>query len=144
MSALAPQLQPCSPRGVRRGTDRQSRSAQSQPPGTLTHPRRAVRRAWAAVAARVTERAFCAVWSRRRLPSCDSLGAADRALHHRLSARVDLMRVLGLSALVAAAMGGLAYRLIVSGKLTLDTGVGRTLRPLGPLAVTIVAPRETV
>ena len=54
------------------------------------------------------------------------------------------MRVVGLSALAAAAVGGLAYRLVVSGELTLDTGVGRTLRPLGPLAVTIVAPRETV
>ena len=64
------------------------------------------------------------------------LGAADRAIHHRLSARVDLMRVLGLAA-AAAATGGLAYRLVVSGELTLDTGVGRTMRPLGPLAVVL-------
>jgi len=55
------------------------------------------------------------------------------------------MRVLGLSALAAAAAGGMVgYRLVVSGELTLDTGVGRTLRPLGPLAVTISAPRTTV
>ena len=55
------------------------------------------------------------------------------------------MRVLGLSALAAAAAGGVVgYRLVVSGDLTLDTGVGRTLRPLGPLAVTITAPRTTV
>lgn len=55
------------------------------------------------------------------------------------------MRVLGLSALAAAAAGGVVgYRLVVSGKLTLDTGVGRTLRPLGPLTVTISAPRTTV
>jgi hypothetical protein len=58
---------------------------------------------------------------------------------------VDLMRVLGLSALAAAAAGGVVcYRLVVSGDLTLDTGVGRTLRPLGPLAVAITAPRTTV
>jgi len=55
------------------------------------------------------------------------------------------MRVLGLSAIAAAAAGGVVgYRLVVSGKLTLDTGIGRTLRPLGPLAVTISAPRTTV
>ena len=53
------------------------------------------------------------------------------------------MRVLGLSAL-AAAGGVVGYRLVVSDELTLDTGVGRTLRPLGPLAVTISAPRTTV
>lgn len=35
-------------------------------------------------------------------------------------------------------------RLIATGKLTLDTGVGRRLRGLGPLAWTIAAPPETV
>jgi hypothetical protein len=54
------------------------------------------------------------------------------------------MRVLGLSALAVAAVGGIGYRLVVSGELTLDTGVGRTLRPLGPLTVAIVAPPATV
>jgi len=55
------------------------------------------------------------------------------------------MRALGLSTIAAAAAGGVVgYRLVVSGELTLDTGVGRTLRPLGPLAVTISAPRTTV
>jgi hypothetical protein len=45
---------------------------------------------------------------------------------------------------LAALFGGLGYRMLVSGELTLDTGVGRTLRPLGPLTTTIDAPRETV
>jgi hypothetical protein len=47
-------------------------------------------------------------------------------------------------AVAAAAMGGLGFRLLATGALTLDTGVGRTARPLGPLTVTIGAPRETV
>lgn len=37
-----------------------------------------------------------------------------------------------------------AYGLVVSGKLTLDTGVGRRLRPLGPLTVTMRADPGTV
>jgi hypothetical protein len=41
-------------------------------------------------------------------------------------------------------MGGLGFRLVAMGALTLDTGVGRTARPLGPLTITIGAPRETV
>ena len=41
-------------------------------------------------------------------------------------------------------MGGLGYRLVVSGRLTLDTGIGRTLRPLGPVDVSIAAPRAVV
>jgi hypothetical protein len=36
------------------------------------------------------------------------------------------------------------YRLLVRGALTLDLGVGRTVRPLGPLTVSIAAPRELV
>ena len=46
----------------------------------------------------------------------------------------------------AAIAGGgyLFYRLSVSGSLTLDVGVGRSTRPLGPLVVEIHAPRETV
>jgi len=47
--------------------------------------------------------------------------------------------------LVAAAVaGGVGYRLVASGQLTLDTGIGRTLRPLGPIIVPMVAPCETV
>lgn len=47
-------------------------------------------------------------------------------------------------AALAAAASAVGHRLLVSGQLTLDTGVGRTLRPLGPLSVDIAAPRETV
>jgi hypothetical protein len=38
----------------------------------------------------------------------------------------------------------LAYYLLVSGKLTLDTGWGRRVRPLGPFGVQIAAPAATV
>jgi hypothetical protein len=54
-----------------------------------------------------------------------------------LSTRSEL--VLGAAAAVAV-----AYRLVAQGQLTLDTGVGRRLRPLGPLTVAIAAPREIV
>jgi hypothetical protein len=53
------------------------------------------------------------------------------------------MRGLGCAA-VAASLGGLGYRLVVGGELTLDTGLGRTARPLGPVTVAIAAPREIV
>jgi hypothetical protein len=52
------------------------------------------------------------------------------------------MRRLRLATL--AAVAGTGYRLVVSGQLTLDTGVGRTVRPLGPLTVSVAAPREIV
>ncbi|MDQ3738224.1 MAG: SRPBCC family protein [Actinomycetota bacterium] len=47
-------------------------------------------------------------------------------------------------AVIVAGVGGLGYRLVVKGDLTVDTGLGRTVRPLGPLTVTIAAPREIV
>jgi hypothetical protein len=43
-------------------------------------------------------------------------------------------------ALAAAAAGG--YVGLVTGRLTLDLGIGRRTRPLGPLVVDIAAPRE--
>lgn len=46
-----------------------------------------------------------------------------------------------IAALAAAATG---YRLVVRGALTLDLGIGRRLRPLGPITRTIAAPQETV
>jgi hypothetical protein len=52
------------------------------------------------------------------------------------------MRPFGIAA--AALMGTVGYRLVVGGELTLDTGLGRRVRPLGPLTFTIGAPRETV
>ncbi|MCE3276640.1 MAG: hypothetical protein K0R13_2495, partial [Propionibacteriaceae bacterium] len=42
----------------------------------------------------------------------------------------------------AVASGG--YMGVVTGRLTLDLGLGRRTRPLGPLHVDVAAPRETV
>jgi hypothetical protein len=47
------------------------------------------------------------------------------------------------SAGLAVAGRGL-YRLIARGELTLDTGIGRRIRPLGPVDFAIRAPREIV
>lgn len=48
------------------------------------------------------------------------------------------------SAAAVAAAGGLGYYLVVTGKLTIDTGWGRQVRPLGPFGVQIAAPAATV
>lgn len=45
---------------------------------------------------------------------------------------------------VAAAAGVGAYLGLVSGMMSLDLGVGRRTRPLGPLTIDIEAPRELV
>jgi len=50
--------------------------------------------------------------------------------------------VRGIVGLVAAGAGG--YALLVRGALTLDLGIGRRVRPLGPIERTIAAPPETV
>jgi hypothetical protein len=51
-------------------------------------------------------------------------------------------------ALATAAAGGgvgvLTYAGLVTGRLTLDVGVGRRTRPLGPLVVDVAAPRDVV
>jgi hypothetical protein len=47
------------------------------------------------------------------------------------------------AALVGAAVTG-AYIGVVTGRLTLDLGIGRRTRPLGPLQVDIAAPRGSV
>ena len=44
----------------------------------------------------------------------------------------------------AGGLAGLGYYLIVTGKLTVDTGWGRRVRPLGPFGVEIAAPATTV
>lgn len=46
--------------------------------------------------------------------------------------------------LAGSAAVGLGYYLTVCGKLTLDTGWGRRIRPLGPFDVEIAAPAEVV
>jgi hypothetical protein len=51
-------------------------------------------------------------------------------------------RLLGISGLFGGAVGG--YRLLVRGALTVDLGIGRRVRPLGPIDRTIQAPREVV
>jgi hypothetical protein len=48
------------------------------------------------------------------------------------------------SLLVAAATGRVAYRLLARGNLTIDVGLGRRVRPLGPVSWEITAPREIV
>jgi hypothetical protein len=58
-------------------------------------------------------------------------------------------RALVLGAAVGAAIAAPAGlrsggRLLASGALTIDLGVGRSTRPLGPITVRITAPRETV
>ena len=52
------------------------------------------------------------------------------------------MRTLGLAA--GALIGAAGYRLAVSGGLTVDTGLGRRTRPLGPLTFAIAAPPNAV
>jgi hypothetical protein len=47
-------------------------------------------------------------------------------------------------AAAAAMLGGVVYRLVVRGELTLDTGLGRRVQRLGPLTRSIAAPGETV
>ncbi len=47
-------------------------------------------------------------------------------------------------AAVLIALAVSAYVLVVQGSLTLDTGLGRRTRPLGPFSVTVAAPRESV
>ena len=56
------------------------------------------------------------------------------------------MRPLPLVTPVAGLAGGLAggYALLVRGALTLDLGVGRRIRPLGPIERTIAAPPVTI
>jgi hypothetical protein len=50
-----------------------------------------------------------------------------------------------LAGVAALAFGArTAYRLLASGSLTLDLGVGRRLQPLGPLVLTIAASAEIV
>jgi hypothetical protein len=52
------------------------------------------------------------------------------------------VRVIGWLILVAGARAG--YEGLVRGVLTVDLGVGRRVRPLGPIRISIDAPRDTV
>ena len=54
-------------------------------------------------------------------------------------------RIMRIRTLVGATgVGVFAWVLVVRGSLSLDLGVGRRLRPLGPIALRIAAPREVV
>lgn len=57
--------------------------------------------------------------------------------------RLRLLRRAGAGTAVAGAAAS-GYVLVVRGSLTLDLGVGRRLRPLGPIHVSIAAPPDTV
>jgi hypothetical protein len=54
-----------------------------------------------------------------------------------------LLVATGCAAVASAAAIG-AYVGLVTGRLTLDLGIGRRTRPLGPFDLDIAAPRETV
>jgi len=67
----------------------------------------------------------------------------------RVDRKRELMVATSRTSLLAAAGGlagaaAVAYGLLVRGRLTVDLGVGRSLRPLGPLTLRIDAPREVV
>ena len=51
-------------------------------------------------------------------------------------------RLLGASAIGLGARG--TYRLLTSGALTLDLGIGRRIQPLGPVVQTIAAPQDVL
>ena len=60
-----------------------------------------------------------------------------------------VLRVVGVVARLVVPLLGLvgarrAYRLLAAGAITIDTGVGRRVRPLGPVRWRIAALRETV
>jgi hypothetical protein len=50
----------------------------------------------------------------------------------------------GAAAVAAGSLAGLGYYLVVTGKLTIDTGWARRIRPLGPFGVEVAAPATTV
>jgi Polyketide cyclase / dehydrase and lipid transport len=72
----------------------------------------------------------------------DCLGAPLGRVLRRLA---DMARGgAAIAAAAAAGAAGLGYYLVVTGKLTIDTGWGRRVRPLGPFGVQIAARADTV
>jgi hypothetical protein len=69
---------------------------------------------------------------------------ASRARGSRDHNVQSMLRCRHLTATALGVAGLGAYVLAVRGSLTLDLGVGRSLRPLGPLYQHIAAPREVV
>jgi hypothetical protein len=62
---------------------------------------------------------------------------------NRTSGMNGLLVATGCAAVAGAAATG-AYVGLVTGRLTIDLGIGRRTRPLGPFDLDIAAPRETV
>jgi hypothetical protein len=54
------------------------------------------------------------------------------------------LRAASTLAATAAAAGAVGYLGLVTGRLTLDLGIGRRVRPLGPQVLAIAAPRDLV
>jgi Polyketide cyclase / dehydrase and lipid transport len=78
-----------------------------------------------------------------------AVAAELRGQHVRTAATVRRLAAMargGAAAAVATAGGlaGVGYYLVVTGKLTIDTGWGRRVRPLGPFGVEMAAPAATV
>jgi Polyketide cyclase / dehydrase and lipid transport len=65
-------------------------------------------------------------------------------MEHHSRATIGPGLAAGLLTGTISGLGGLGYCLLVTGKLTLDTGISRRVRPLGPYSVTVAAPAETV
>jgi hypothetical protein len=55
-----------------------------------------------------------------------------------------MRRASSLVAVVGLLGANRVYRLLGRGSLTLDTGIGRRVRPLGPVVFSVAAPREVV
>ena len=68
-------------------------------------------------------------------------GSCDETPGRGVASAAVRAPLLSLAPLAAAAAG---YELVVRGALTLDLGIGRRTRPLGPIAVAIAAPPDTV
>ena len=71
--------------------------------------------------------------------------AAGRRPRRTIRIEVDICTHAGSRAVAGTTgFGLLLWALVVRGSLTLDLGIGRRLRPLGPLRLGIAAPREVV
>ena len=91
---------------------------------------------------------------RRRRLACASAGAitgppygprpATDPRGERRERILDTREVRVTGPLTALAVGGGLYVLTVRGALALDLGIGRRTRPLGPLRMSIAAPRDVV
>jgi len=77
-------------------------------------------------------------------PVTPGLQAADCTFGGGSRRLASMIRGGAAAAAAAGGLAGLGYYLVVTGKLTIDTGWGRRVRPLGPFGVQIAAPAATV